>query len=68
MSQTATNATDHHLITQFKAGSMDAMEKIVERYENRIFTFGLKMCGHIQDAEDIVQETFINAFRSALSR
>ncbi|MBW1798021.1 MAG: sigma-70 family RNA polymerase sigma factor [Deltaproteobacteria bacterium] len=63
MNQIATNTIDHDLITQFKAGSMDAMEKIVERYETRIFTFGLKMCGHIQDAEDIVQETFLNAFR-----
>ncbi len=42
---------------------MDAMEKIVGRYEDRIFTFGLKMCGHLQDAEDIAQETFLNAFR-----
>jgi RNA polymerase sigma-70 factor, ECF subfamily len=57
------NPTDHHLIAQFKAGSMDAMEKIVGRYEDRIFTFGLKMCGHLQDAEDIAQETFLNAFR-----
>jgi len=63
MTQTATDAIDHDLIARFKAGSMEAMEKIVERYEKRIFTFGLKMCGHLQDAEDIVQETFLNAFR-----
>jgi len=55
--------TDHDLISEFKSGSMDAMEKIVGRYEDRIFTFGLKMCGHLQDAEDIAQETFLNAFR-----
>ncbi len=63
MKHTATDAIDHDLIVRFKAGSMEAMEKIVERYEKRIFTFGMKMCGHIQDAEDIVQETFLNAFR-----
>ncbi|HBF43633.1 MAG TPA: RNA polymerase subunit sigma-24 [Desulfobacteraceae bacterium] len=63
MKQPARNTTDHNLITEFKAGSLDAMEKIVERYEDRIFTFGLKMCGHLQDAEDIAQETFLNAFR-----
>ena len=28
MNQTATNAIDHDLIARFKAGSMDAMEKI----------------------------------------
>ncbi len=63
MNTIATEAIDHRLISEFKAGSMDAMEKIVERYEERIFTFGLKMCGHLQDAEDIAQETFLNAFR-----
>jgi len=55
--------TDHRLIAQFKEGSMEAMEAIVDRYENRIFTFGLKMCGQLQDAEDITQDTFLNAFK-----
>ena len=57
------DATDNHLVAQFKAGSMDAMEQIVGRYEERIFTFGMKMCGHPQDAEDITQDTFLSAFR-----
>jgi len=59
----ATDMTDHNLVTQFKEGSMEAMEAIVDRYENRIFNFGLKMCGQFQDAEDITQDTFLNAFR-----
>ena len=63
MTSIASNPTDHDLIAEFKSGSMEAMEKIVGRYEDRIFTFGLKMCGHLQDAEDIAQETFLNAFR-----
>ena len=58
-----TNATDNHLVAKFKAGSTKAMEQIVGRYEERIFTFGMKMCGHLQDAEDITQETFLSAFR-----
>ncbi len=63
MTDIATDMTDHHLIVQFKEGSMEAMEAIVDRYENQIFTFGLKMCGQLQDAEDITQETFLNAFK-----
>ena len=35
MNQIATNLTDHDLISEFKAGSMEAMEKIVGRYEGR---------------------------------
>lgn len=63
MNEMAIDTTDHHLISEFKAGSMEAMEKIVERYEKQVFTFGLKMCAHLQDAEDIAQETFLNAFK-----
>jgi RNA polymerase sigma-70 factor (ECF subfamily) len=63
MSKIASNTTDHQLIDFFKAGSKKAFEKIVEKYENHIFTFGLKMCGQLQDAEDITQETFLSALR-----
>jgi len=55
---------DHELIARFKKGSMTAMEKIVEKYEEMLFNFGKRMCGHTQDAEDIMQETFLNAFKS----
>ena len=58
-----TETTDHHLISQFKSGSTKAMETIVERYGSAVFNFGLKMCGHKQDAEDIAQDTFLSAFR-----
>jgi len=61
------NAESHHtdekLVDEFKAGSMEAMEKIVARYERPLFTFGMKMCGQRQDAEDVAQDTFMSAFR-----
>jgi len=59
-----TDDIDHDLITQFKDGSTKAMEGIVQRYEGRIFNFVLRMCGQVQDAEDVMQETFLSAFRS----
>jgi RNA polymerase sigma-70 factor, ECF subfamily len=55
--------TDAELVEAFKQGSTEAMERIVEIYAPSVFTFGFKMCGHKQDAEDIAQETFLNAFR-----
>ena len=64
MNLVKTDSTDHQLIEQFRNGSPEAMEKIVERYEESIFNFGLRMCGQVQDAEDIMQETFLNALRS----
>lgn len=64
MTRIRTDEIDHELIARFKEGSPEAMEKIVDRYEEGIFNFVLRMCGHRQDAEDIMQETFLNAFRS----
>jgi len=55
--------SDHDLIVAFKEGSREAMEEIVGRYEASIFNFGRKMCGNTHDAEDITQDTFLNAFR-----
>lgn len=58
-----TDEFDHRLIMAFKEGSLDAMTKIVERYEESLYNFGLRMCGQVQDAEDIMQDTFMNALK-----
>lgn len=55
--------SDQKLVAAFKAGAVEALERIVDRYGDPIFNFGLKMCGQSQDAEDIAQETFLSAFR-----
>jgi len=55
---------DSALISKFKAsGDRRAFEKIISKYEDRIFRFGFRMCGQVQDAEDVVQDTFVSAFR-----
>jgi len=55
---------DAALIARFKDhGDRRAFEELLARYENRIFRFGFRMCGHREDAEDVVQDTFVSAFR-----
>lgn len=55
---------DAALITKFKeSGDRRAFEGIITKYEDRIFRFGFRMCGQVQDAEDVVQDTFVSAFR-----
>ena len=54
---------DAEVIQAINDGRPDRFHEIVQRYEGRLYNFGLKMCGHVQDAEDLVQETFLNAFR-----
>jgi RNA polymerase sigma-70 factor (ECF subfamily) len=47
-----------------KAGEREAFERLAHAYEGRIFNFALKMCGHVDDAQDIVQDTLFAAFNS----
>jgi len=41
----------------------DAFGRFVERYRNEIKLHGYRMMGSIQEAEDLVQETFLRAWR-----
>ncbi len=41
----------------------EAVAELVEREGARILGLGLKLCGNRADAEDLVQETFLQAFR-----
>ncbi len=47
-----------------QAGSLEAFEQLVRRFENPIFNFLRRFTRHQQDAEDLTQETFVKAYRS----
>jgi RNA polymerase sigma-70 factor, ECF subfamily len=56
---------DKTLVERFQNdGDRAAFEELISRYEQRIFRFGFRMCGHEQDAEDVVQDTFVSAYRN----
>jgi len=38
--------------------------KLVDAHSNKIYRLALKMLGNVQDAEDILQETFIKAYNN----
>lgn len=56
-------ATDAELVSQAQSGSVSAFERLVERYQERLFRFLLTRCASRADAEDALQDTFVNAFR-----
>ncbi|HEX9288765.1 MAG TPA: sigma-70 family RNA polymerase sigma factor [Anaeromyxobacteraceae bacterium] len=57
------SSTDEELLAAARAGDKAAIERLLERHQNRIFRFGMKMCGAVEDAQDVLQETLIAAAR-----
>jgi RNA polymerase sigma-70 factor (ECF subfamily) len=54
---------DTELVEAINAGESERFQELVKRYEQKLYNFGLRMCGDVCDAEDLVQETFLNVFR-----
>ena len=54
---------DSELIRAINSGQADKFHDLVKRYENKLYNFSLRMCRDHSDAEDMIQETFINVFR-----
>ncbi len=55
--------TDEKLVVQSLAGSELAFTELVDRYQERLLRFLLTRCRNRADAEDVVQDTFISAYR-----
>jgi RNA polymerase sigma-70 factor (ECF subfamily) len=55
--------TDMDILAQVSAGNVDAYGKIVGRHNGRLYNFVYRFVGDRETAEDVVQETFLRAFR-----
>jgi RNA polymerase sigma-70 factor, ECF subfamily len=51
-------------IRRFINGDDEAFDHIVKRWERRIYNLAWRMVGNREDAQDIVQETFLSVFKS----
>lgn len=54
---------DAVVVAQVLAGDRDAFREVVERHSQTLFRLAYRMTGNEQDAEDVVQETFLRAYR-----
>ena len=54
---------DFLLIQDIQNGHQELFAELIQRYEQALYNFGMKICGQPSDAEDLVQDTFINVFR-----
>ncbi len=50
-------------VARARAGDQDAFGALVERYSIKLFQLVYRMTGNEQDAEDVVQETFLRAYK-----
>jgi len=54
---------DRELVDRARRGDGDAFGLLVVRHQDRIYTAVLRFCGDAEDARDIVQRAFLNAWR-----
>jgi len=59
----ATDDQDRALVERCLEHQQDAAGALVDRYQQRLFNVALRMLGNAQDAEDVTQTVFLNAFR-----
>ena len=59
--------TDAAVVAQVLAGDKEAFRLLVDRHSRSIFHVTFRMTGNQQDAEELVQETFLRAYK-ALAR
>ena len=55
--------SDAALLKAVQARDGAAIDQLLSRYEQRVYRFGLRMCGNEADARDVLQETLLAAFR-----
>lgn len=52
------------LIQRAQHGDSQALAEIIEQHQQTIYHVALRMCGNPQDAEETLQETFLNAIQA----
>ena len=57
------DANDAHDVTLAQSGDESAFRRLVERHGRGVFQLAFRLTGSEPDAEDIVQDTFLKAYR-----
>src|SRR5882724_1742134 len=55
--------TDSTFVSKARSGDADAYRVLVERHSRALFRLAFRMTGNEEDAEDVVQESFLRAYR-----
>lgn len=52
------------LVAASRDGDPAALEALVESHQDRVYSFAMRMCRNVEDAKDILQDTFLGVIRS----
>ena len=58
------NKDDLQIIQECLSGNVQAYGELIVRYQDRLFNSLFRFLGHEEDASDVVQEAFFNAFQA----
>jgi RNA polymerase sigma-70 factor (ECF subfamily) len=73
MSETAAAPTRQHgdeddadraLILQCQAGNRDAFDRLISKYQRRVYTFAYRLTGNAEDAADVAADVFVRLYTS----
>lgn len=56
--------TDEELVALSMGGDVDSFNQLILRWERPIYALAYRVIGREEDARDVVQETFLRAFRA----
>jgi RNA polymerase sigma-70 factor (ECF subfamily) len=60
----ALSVLDDFAVERAKTGDLDALERVYRSYEGLVYAMGRRICRTEEDAEDVLQETFLEVCRS----
>ena len=63
-SHAAGSSSDDELVAAARQGDSAALETLLVRYQPHLYRFGLRMCGNVEDADDVAQQSLISMARS----
>lgn len=54
---------DQDFVEQLRAGEEAAFEALFGRYQVRVYRFALSITKNVEDAREVVQDTFVSVYR-----
>lgn len=55
---------DAALIAACQAGSKEAFDRLITKYQRRVYTFAYRLTGNAEDAADVAADTFVRLYTS----